>query len=240
MRLVSLTTALLLVGCADQGDEGMVVIQNTAVGDGCKFSADVGALFIPRGQIYAGASIGYILTPLIRSRVTAIEGEGATDDLQRTIFLRSADVKLTLKAVTIDQGGVFMTSQPETEFTPFSTLFSGSLPPSGLVNLAFEVLPPTIISQIKASSGVNTAAGQNLTAEVLAEVTVRGEMGGDEVVATPFHYPISVCTNCVVVNAGTCPLANPTGATGNACNPFQDGVVECCTDASNRLVCPAI
>ena len=31
MRLASLTAALVLVGCADQGDEGMTVVNNTAV-----------------------------------------------------------------------------------------------------------------------------------------------------------------------------------------------------------------
>ena len=34
LRLASLTSALLLLGCANQGDEGMTVINNTTAASG--------------------------------------------------------------------------------------------------------------------------------------------------------------------------------------------------------------
>jgi hypothetical protein len=54
---------------------------------------------------------------------------------------------------------------------------------------------------------------------------------------------VTVCNNtqglCVVVDNGVCPFTG-TPRTGNACNIFQDGVVDCCRDATtNNLICPA-
>ena len=45
--------------------------------------------------------------------------------------------------------------------------------------------------------------------------------------------------DCVIVDQGTCADFMGTARTGNACNPFQDGPVDCCTDDAGALVCPA-
>jgi hypothetical protein len=244
MRLVSLATALVLVGCADEGDEGMIVLNNTAVtGDSCSLSGDPGQPFSSHGEIYALADSGYILTPLIQSRIVTnigggSGGTGTVDTLQKTIQLLGADVVLTLKAQSIENAdGSFSVTQPESNVGSFSTLFSGSLPPSGTVNVGFEVITPAIMRQIVGASGVNLAT-QALKAEVLAQVTIKGELGGDSIESKPFFYPISVCTDCVIVNRGTCPIMGTAASATNPCNVFQDGVVECCTDASNNLICP--
>lgn len=238
LRLASLTSALLLavtsVGCANQGDEGMTVINNTAVsGTSCVLTGSPDQPFKSHGLIYALSPLGYTLTPLISSRVQ-MGTEVNADDLQKTIFLRGADVTLTLKAVSVENNGSFTVTQKDTVVDQFGVLFAGSLPPAGSVNVGFEVIPPatlrTILGMAGATSGVN--------AEVLASVVVRGDLGGNEITSNTFEYPISVCTDCVVVNNGACPMTG-TPRTGDACNPFQDGTVDCCTDASNNLICPA-
>ena len=115
-------------------------------------------------------------------------------------------------------------------------LFSGSLPPQGTVNVGFEVLSPANLRDIVSRSGANLTT-QNLQAQITAEVTITGKLGGDTIKALPFTYPINVCTDCVVNNHGACPLTGMVSS-GNACNVFQDGVVDCCTDASGNLICP--
>lgn len=243
MRLASLTSALVLFGfgCANQGDEGMIVLNNTAVsGSTCMLTGAAGQPFLSHGQIYALSDLGYTLTPLIQSRVTTSSGGGsgaAADPIQKTISLRGADVSLTLKAVSIESGGAFTVTNPETNLGQFSVLFSGSLPPNGTVNVGFEVITPAIMRNIIQMSGANIPAGQKLTAEVLADVTINGTLGGNDVSASPFYFPISVCSDCVVNNLGACPVT-ATARTGNACNPYQDGVVDCCTNTTG-LVCPA-
>ncbi|MCV4713859.1 hypothetical protein OFC05_27710, partial [Escherichia coli] len=83
---------LLLVGCADTGDEGMIILNNTAVGDTCALSGSPDQAFNPHGTIDVGAPAGYLLTPLVESRITLTEGQ--TDSAARTIFMRGANVSL--------------------------------------------------------------------------------------------------------------------------------------------------
>jgi hypothetical protein len=217
----------------------MIVLNNTAITGACTLTGAAGQPFLSHGQLYALGGSGYLLTPLIQSRVTtATGGSGTTtmvDPIQKTISLRGADVSLTVEAVSVlNPDGSFTVSTPATkQVDPFSVLFSGSLPPNGTVNVGFEVIPPATAQRILSIAGYQ--AGQRMSAEVLAQVTIRGDLGGDEVTATPFYFPISVCTDCVVNVVGPCPAAGTQ--TGNACNVFQDGVVDCCT-SGNQLVCP--
>lgn len=242
MRLPSVFAALVLVGCANTGDEGMIVLNNTAVTDSCSLSGAADQPFISHGEIFAFAPTGYFLTPLIQSRLTTeIGGSGSgsstVDPLQKTIFLKGADISLTLVATSVITAGQYQVTQNNTSLPKFSVLFSGSLPPDGTVNVGFEVIPPYVMQSIIGMSGADLAAS-DVRAEVSAEVTIKGDVGGDSISASPFTFPISVCTDCVVQNLGACPVTG-TPATGNPCNPYQDGAIGCCTDASNNLVCPA-
>jgi hypothetical protein len=212
----------------------MTVINNTAVeGNSCTLSGSPDQPFKSHGLIWAYSPLGYQMTPLISSRVQ-VGMEEMPDDLQRTIFLRGADVTLTLKAVSVENNGAFTVTQKDTVVDQFGVLFAGSLPPAGSVNIAFEVISPSTLRNILGMAG----ATSGVSAEVLASVVIRGDLGGDEITSNTFEYPISVCTDCVVVNNGACPMTG-TPRTGDACNPFQDGIVDCCTDASNNLICPA-
>jgi hypothetical protein len=234
LRLTTLTAVLALAACADTGDEGMIVLNNTAVTETCTLSGAASQPFIAHGQIWAKSPNGYFLTPLIQSRVTSAD---SVDDTQRTIFLTGANVSLEVKAVTIEKpDGSFVNGPAITLQQPqFSALFSGSLPPSGTVNVGFDVIPPQVLRQILTSSGAG--ATDKMTAEVLATVNILGTLGGDALESSPFQFPVAVCNNCVVVDNGTCPLLTAP-RTGNACNAFQDGVIDCCHDASNNFVCP--
>jgi hypothetical protein len=76
---------------------------------------------------------------------------------------------------------------------------------------------------------------------VLANVEAFGDLQGTEIVADPYQYPVTICNDCVVNNLGAC-SALPVGTiarTGNPCNPFQDGIVDCC-EGTNGPVCPAV
>jgi hypothetical protein len=93
----------------------------------------------------------------------------------------------------------------------FSTPVSGTIPPGGTINVAFPIIPVDVLS-----------AFENATTqtEVVANVTVFGTEGGD---------------------LGTCVGLTSTVNLGNPCNPFQDGIVDCCEDAITKdLICPAV
>lgn len=236
LRLAALIP-LALVACVDSGDEGIYVLNNTAITDSCSLSGSPDQAMLGHGLVYWGSPVPYVLTPLIQSRIMAAEG---TDDTLRTVQLRGADVTLTLKAVSIDHpDGSVTVTQPNSQLDQFTTLFSGAVAPGGSVNAFVDVLPPAAMRQVAADSGADLA-NDSLNAEVLASVVIRGEINGNTITSAPYLYPITVCNQCVVTNLGACPLPSTvTVRTGNACNAYQDGVVDCCTDASNRLVCPA-
>ena len=241
LRLVTLTAVLALTACANQGDEGFIVLNNTAVADSCSLTGDPNQPFIAHGEIYSGSPKGYMLTPLIQSRVTTGgAGSGAAvDPTTRTIFFKGANVTLDVKAVSIERADGSFTNPNVTlsgQQAQFSALFSGSLPPGGSANVAFELIPVQTLRTIQMASGAGPT--DRMRAEVLATITILGELNGDEVSAQPFTFPVSVCNDCVVVNLGACPVT-AMARTGNACNPFQDGVVDCCTDADGFLTCPA-
>jgi hypothetical protein len=240
-RLVMLSAVTALSACANQGDEGFIVLNNTAVTTTCALSGDPAAPFIAHGEIYSGSPQGYFMTPLIQSRVSSSgAGSGAgVDPTTRTIYLKGANVTLDVKAVSIEHGdGSFAntTITLPTDLAKFSALFSAALPPAGSVNVGFELIPVQTLRAIE--SAANLADTDRFRAEVLATVSVFGELNGDEQVAQPFTFPVTVCNDCVINDLGPCPVM-ATPRSGNACNPYQDGVFDCCEIAPNQLVCPA-
>jgi hypothetical protein len=228
---------LALVACVDTGDEGIYVLNNTAITGECSLSGSPDQPSIGHGLINYLSPTAYVMTPLIQSRIQA---QMNVDDTSRTVQLRGADIVLTLKAVTVEHAdGTFTTTQPEKQLAMFSTLFSGSVPPGGTVNAFVNAIPPATLRQIAAESGADLTM-EAFNAEVLAQVVIRGEINDNNMTSAPYLFPITVCNDCVVSNLGSCPL--PSGVqvrTGNSCNPFQDGVVDCCSDTMGRLVCPA-
>jgi hypothetical protein len=241
MRLVSPVSFVLLVGslsaCADKGDEGMFILNNTAppIGTACTLTGDPAQPFTAAGEISylaAAAGTGYVLTPLIESRITANMG----DEALRTIHLEGANV-----TVSVANGG---TSQS------FTALFSGSIAPNGgSTNVAFEVLPADKISALgkaNADGGANT--------EVVANIAAYGTLGGGRIDAEPFQYPITIIApgKGIVTGVGTkdtiasggisCGMPPIAGTMANACNQYQDGVVACCLSnigGTVHEVCPA-
>lgn len=235
---VLMTSTLAFAGCvADSGGEGFVILNNTAVtGDTCTLTGTAGQAFVSHGQIYSGSPAGYLLTPLIQSSITATTGQ----ELQRTIMFEGANVELSVEALTIQHadGSFAMPTPPALDGTTgkFRVLFSGSLPPGGTANVAFEIVPVATMQAIMTAAGA--ASGDSVSAEVRAVVKPYGTMGGSRVDGSPFTYPVTVCNDCVVVDHGACPYMG-TARPGNACNPFQDGPVDCCEDPSAGLICPA-
>lgn len=236
LRLAALTLALgaSLVACVDTGDEGIYVLNNTAIaGDSCALTGSPDQAQVGHGRINVYSPVAYVMTPLIQSRIQSAQN---VDDISKTVQLRGADIYLTLKAVSIQRGGNFMTSNPEKAYPGFGVLFSGAVPPGGSVNAFVDLIPPGTLRTIAADSGADLNT-DSLNAEVLAQVVIKGDLGGDTVESQPFYYPVTVCNDCVIVNRGACPMTTAP-RTGNACNPFQDGDVDCCVDASNNLICP--
>ncbi len=224
----------LLGGClANHGDEGMVVVANTAPavgGTGCTLTGDPMQPSTTHGIITAESPTPYLLTPLVQSRITPIENG---DPLQRTILFSGARIDLSVASASANGAAVTITLPSN----HFKELFSGSLPPLGDANVSFDLIP---LDDIQAIATQTSAGSTNsVSVEVVGSVVVFGTLAGDEIDAAPFTYGVTVCTDCVVNDVGSCATFTGTPRTGNPCNPFQDGIVDCC-DGAGGLVCPAV
>jgi hypothetical protein len=164
---IGLFAALLLVGCVDRGDEGMFIVANTAAPSGsCTFTGSTSQPFLAQGTLGANPDVGYLLTPLIQSRITA----PTSNSDQRTIHLQGANIVVS----QVDASGKLSTVMM------FAALFAASLTPGGTANVDFDVLPVSL---------ANTPGLYNVN------VTVFGTLGGGRIDGEPFDYPIQVCTN---------------------------------------------
>jgi hypothetical protein len=227
MRRFPVLVLFVVLGCAKNGDEGMVVLANTAPsGTTCTFTGDPTQPAFSQGEIYVGVTGNpnpYLLTPLIESRITAA---GSGENVDRSILLQGADV--TLSAST---GGQSVTL-PSTA-AQFTTTIAGTIDPGGFLNVSFPLVPSDILALFK--SGTTDT-------EIVANVVVFGDEGGGRVNAEPFGYQVTVCpvgAPCVIQDAGPCATFGGSVSAGNPCNPLQDGVLTCCEGSDGSLVCPA-
>jgi len=220
--------AISLGAClASNGDEGIIITKNVAVsGDACTFTSSAGEAFLPHGTISTYATSGYKLIPQMQSRITALAGQ----EDQRTILVRGARVDIAFADSSLDD-------LKADGLTHFEALFSAPLPPNGgIIDGFFDLVPIGLIEAIAARAGTT----ERYRTELIATIKVFGDMAGSEITSQDFQFPVTVCNDCVVNIVGACPL--PLGSTvsaGNPCNPYQDGVIDCCQDATAGLVCPA-
>jgi len=239
--LAVLAPIAALTGCtaSTNSDSPIVVLENTALpagSTGCTFSGVAGQPALSHGEISTASPSPYLLTPLLESQVTAVMGA----ELQRTIQIQGADVHLSVPTATLTSATG--TSTPVSIALTgadgaFQSLFSGSLSPNdGTANVAFDLIPTSAINSIYMQA--KPGATDHLHAEVVANVTVYGQLGGSRVDSVPFQYAVTVCNDCVINIVGACPFTG-TPRTGNPCNLFQDIPVDCCTETTGELTCPA-
>jgi len=224
-----LLSIMAVTACADTGDEGFSIRHNLAPDtDAC--TTTPGGAFLSRGVIELNSPNPYLLTPELESRITATEGQ----ESQRTIALRGARVEVAVESMTVDNQAA---AAPTLSTPKFTSLVSGSLEPLGQVSVGFDALTPTILGELAAQ-----APDGNVRIQVTATIQMFGNLGGgdNEIESVPFVYPITVCNGCVANVLPACPTeASAELRTGNACNVFQDGAVDCCV-VNGETVCPAV
>ncbi len=237
--LAILLSGVALAACtaSTNSDAAMIVLQNMAppITGICSFTPTIGQAGLSSGLWSIGSFSPYILNPLIQSRVTAVMGS----ELERTITLQGADVHVTVQSASVATSTG--TTNPTITLSPtdsaFKALFAGTVAPNGgLTALGMNLLPTTILDEISQQTGASSSNSVHVT--LLADIDIYGTMGGGRVDAVPFQYPVTVCNDCIVDVIGTCPVTGAV-ATGNPCNIFQDEPVDCCTESTGKITCPA-
>jgi hypothetical protein len=226
----------LLGGCvADGGDGGILVLKNVRADEMCTTTGGATESHVSHGLLDLLIASDYRFIAQLQSRITAISGQ----ESQRTIVTQDTKVDVTFPSSTLftDAELADLKSQG---LTHFKSLFSVPIAPNGgLSDGVFVIIPRSLVQKV--SDKVNSLTSQ-VRIEALATFTVEGDMSGEHVESQPYAYPVTLGNNVTisVPMPATCPLAKEFGTvrTGYACNPFQDGVVDCC-QVANGLRCPA-
>jgi hypothetical protein len=230
----------VLGGCAaDSGDEGMLILKNVRADTMCMLtSPSETETFVSEGRLDSRLDLEvpseYLFIAQVKSRVTALAGQ----EDQRKIIMTDAKIDLTFPDSKLFDAAELATFRT-TGVTHFKQLFSAPLAPNGgLTDVGFVLIPSSTMAAL--SPKVN--ASQPPMLQVVATFTIEGDMSGETVVSQPFTYPITIGRG-VSVNVPEppgCPLTKGTTVrTGYACNPVQDGTVDCCMKSSGLLQCPA-
>jgi hypothetical protein len=235
--LLTIALAATLGACAaTNGDEGILITKNIAPGDGCTFTSDETEQFISHGMITVLSPQGYMINPQMVSRITALDDQIE----QRTVIVQGARIDIAFADTTL-----FSTTElaelKATGVTHFESAFSAPLRPNGgVTDAGFDLFGRDLIDAVVAKAGLPTSNIPFRT-ELIATLTVFGDLAGDEVTSQEFKYPVTLCDHCIINDLGACSSV-PTTATvrqGHPCGRFQDETVDCC-ETPDGLLCPAV
>lgn len=243
LGVVSSAAAAALAGCVadDVGDGALRIIRNQALEEsaGCVVPSTLTTAGRFGGTIEVGSPVDYIMTPVIQNYALSQSGKLTA---QRTAFLEGAKIDISFAKADLFTAAE-LTQLTEDALIKFSTPFSAAVTPdNGTAGLGFSIVPADLLRRIQPKLA---AAGNSTILNV--RVKVYGSMGGGDVESDAFYYPVTVCDGskvpCVIASTFTCGTPDITVREGNACNPFQDGIVDCCTTTTGgttTLRCPGV
>jgi hypothetical protein len=235
--IAALVSGAALGGCTTDGEDGgILVLKNVAADSMCVANASATELAIPHGSLDLFLPGGYLFIAQLKSRITALVGQ----EDQRTIIIQGANIDITFPGSTLFSAAELADFQTM-HLTQFRQLFSNALTPNGgIADAGFILIPGELTAAIRAKVDLT----KRVRVEALATFTIDGVMSGGVVTSQPFSYPITIGNGVAVNILGNCPLpmGTPNPRTGYACNPAQDGVVDCCLTgpiSTTAPTCPA-
>ncbi len=231
--VVAVLTGAAVTGCeaSDGSDGGILVLKNIHADTGCVATSLDTETASSHGSLDLANAPGYLFIAQMRSRITALDGQ----EDQRTIITSGAKVDITFPNSTIFSEDE-LASLKDQGLTHFKALFSVPIPPNeGLSDGPFTLIPSALVEKI--AEKIPTTS--NVRLETVGTFTIVGDMSGTTVNSQPFSYAVTIGRHLNVSVLGPCSLPMGTAVRpGYACNPYQDGVVDCCSQGSDT-VCPA-
>jgi hypothetical protein len=236
--LGTLATALALAattGCvASGGDESIIVLRNVLGGSstgGCTFTSQESEVGLSQGTLDVQRGTGYLFGAQLKSRITSLTGQ----EDQRTIFTSGANVDIAFPSTTVFSDAE-LADFKAANLLHFKSPFTVPLRPNGIVtDIPFVLIPGDLAVKLQAKLGFTSVVAD-------ASFRIVGDLAGGEVTSQTFHYPVTILAAGLVLDAGECALLSSSfmARVGNVCNPGQDGVVDCCSDARGAQICPAV
>jgi hypothetical protein len=174
----------------------------------------------------------YLFFPLIENNLPKGSANNAIDpnEIQLTGFL--IDIKPIESPPTAAVQSVFDGAGALAHYhIPWSGGVSSG---GGHLSAIVDAFPTALALQLATVAGFGTSSTLTVDLQIQAQGTTNI---GTQMTSDPFHFPLQVCSGCLVANVMPCPYTAAPRNPGNPCNPAQDVGVDCCTD-SGELICP--
>jgi hypothetical protein len=221
-------------GCmADSGDEAIIVLKNVHVAnEDCAPSAATSEAGWSHGSLDLLLPSSYVFVAQLKSRITA----DASQRDQRTIFTSGANVDISFPGSTLFSAAE-LAELRASGLTRYKDPFVATITPGDITDIPFQLIPEPLVERIIAKADLTT----RFRLEAQATFTVVGEVSGGSVSSQAFSFAVTIGNGVAVNVTGACSAlaAGFAANTGYACNPAQDGILDCCTSAGG-LVCPAV
>lgn len=180
--------SLAAVACTTDQNNAFFIRHNLVPNDDCTVPSS-GTKFRSTGQFDLDGNVPYWFTPEI---VNAASSSGTTD--RNLVYLKGADVELVPAPTTASEN---LIAGLDPALRARTQLVSGSVEPGGgTTGVAFVI--------IDTDQAATLAPRVSSPVQIVARVTVLGEINNADTEATPFDFPITLCQNCLEANS--CPL----------------------------------
>ena len=185
-------------------------------------------LSIVRGDFLSA----YFVFPLIENNLPASPSNTSIDP---------NEIQLSGFQIDIAPIGAPPPSSIQSVFTNAGTLVHYQIPWSGGIKSGGGQLSASVAAfPVELAQALLAAGGIGADPSVTVDLTIEAlgtTNSGSHMQSDPFHFPVSLCSGCLVANVAPCPYAAAPTNLGNSCNPAQDMPVDCCTD-NGSLICP--
>lgn len=229
MKGALLLLATVAAGGCQTNDLSMAITQMEAVSKpSCVAmpSTGSGTVGLSRGLLDVAlvTGTGYVGVPVVRNQMLShMVGMGTE--------LNSLEVTGANVTLKVPSGAA--APLPSSMQAFFYNAAGGRIDPAQSTPLFIEVIPAAA-AQMLAS---RIPSGGRFT--VVATIKPVAYRANDQVIGGPIEFPIDLCQNCLLINAGACPLPKGTVPATGGCFPQQDEPITCCTNSMGAAQCGA-
>jgi hypothetical protein len=250
MSIVRRAGAAVLVGClgafcatACVKNESSLFVKGCAqiALDTCTATADPSQVFLGEGLLDTLYTEEYTCALLVGNQ---LHPEGDQD----TLMTETSRVQLVSADINILDGGGNLLTRANGSSASFNVPITGEVDPSSGTTPGFGLGFATLIDAATAKDLGAAAASTNLRQDVVVEVIVRARtLGGDDILAAPFHFPVEVCNGCLCTEPAGESCCDSTDKPDANCRKGEDGPVDCrfigasceCQIDPNGMACKA-
>ncbi|HEY6477144.1 MAG TPA: hypothetical protein VI456_11225 [Polyangia bacterium] len=177
----------------------------------------------------------YFFFPLIENNLPASTGQTSIDPNEIQLSGFQVDITLLAPTTAMPAVAVQATLDMNASFAHYQVPWSGGVGSGGgHLSAGVAAFPVPLAQALAQSGGIGMDPSLTFDLTIAALGTTNS---GSHMTSDPFHFPLHLCSGCLVANKMPCPFpAAPTNP-GNPCNPAQDVPVDCCTE-NGALVCP--